>query len=391
MSTQQLDHNERKLPALRSSAQKFNRFARPARPDPPAQSEPDYAINTSAIGRAFPDFSQGGTSSDDGSLSIEVGRGARKTTNSQAPQLRMDLDEDSLDFAAPMIGDYVVTGTPPLPQRQASTRISREVQEAAKRDQRKRGSSGLRKEILELSPPPAKTTDYGSGESGRGRGDRGHTLAAIHARVRDENDVSQMNDQRPPTVDLTTRNTRFGQLKNHQSRIANTALPTTFSSAHGLTAGSTSGRKAKSSTANQGTQQSFLLPDMPNMSELVSGIFEDGTPVFSRRGKSHPSRFAGRQGLASVGEIPVPNDEQAIFLSLKLLQDKVAVLEKNQAESEEIIHSLENRNRTLETEAVQQKRRASRRSDSALGDSESTDEGRKDTIERNRRFPPDSS
>ena len=389
MSTQQLDNNERKLPALRSSAQKFNRFARPVRPDPPVQSEPDYAINTSAIGRAFPDFSQGGTSSDDGSLSIEVGRGARKTINDQGPQLPMDLDEDSLDFAAPMIGDYVVTGTPPLRQRQDSTRMSKEAQEAAKRDQKKRGASGLRKEVLELSPPPAKTTDYGSGESGRGSGDRGHTLAAVHARVRDENDVSQMNDQRPPTVDLTTRNTRFGQRKIHQTRVASTALPTTFSSAHGLTAVSNSSRKAKSSAANQGTQQSFLLPDMPNMSELVSGIFEDGTPVFSRRGKSHPSRFAGRQGLTSVGEIPIPDDEQAIFLSLKLLQDKVAVLEKNQAESEEIIHGLENRNHVLETEAVQQKRRASRRSDSALGDSESTDEGRKDAIERNRKSSPD--
>lgn len=395
MSTQQLDNNLQKLPALRASAQKYNRFSRPSRSEPPARSEPDYAINTSAIGRAFPDFSQGGTSSDEGSMSIEIGRGAKKATygpspkaarsTGNAPNVQMELDEDSLDFAAPMIGDYVVTGTPPLQQYQTTSKITKDFRESGKRDQKRRGPSGLRKEIAETSPPLAKTVDYGSGESGKGSGDHGHTLAAMHARVSNDKDWSHINEERPPTIDLTVRNTRFGYAKNHQKLMASGALPTIFSAAQGLTTTSGSGRKAKSSTPNQGTQQSFLLPDLPNMSELVSGIFEDGTPIFSRRGKSRPSRFAARHDFANVGEIPVPNDEQAIFLSLKLLQDKIAVLEKNQAENEGIIRNLENNNRILESNAIQQKKRASQRSDSALGISEDDDEGRKMKIETNRK------
>ena len=399
MSTQQLDNNLQKLPALRASAQKYNRFARPSRPDPPAQSEPDYAINTSAIGRAFPDFSQGGTSSDESSMSIEIGRGAKKANNGPiaktgrskeySPNTQLDLDQDSLDFAAPMIGDYVVTGTPPLRQRQPSTKITEDARVSRKHDQRIRRPSGLRQEVVETSPPPAKTKEYGSEESGKGSGDHGRTLAAMHARVRDENDMSRISEDRPATIDLTIRNTRFGRPKSQQDLMASGALPAKFSSTQGLITTSSSGRKMKpykTSTPNQGTQQSFLLPDMPNMSELVSGIFEDGTPVYSRRGKSRPSRFARSLGHADVKEIPIPDDEQAIFLSLKLLQDKIAVLEKNQGENEVIMHDLEQKNRVLESEAVQQNRRASRRSDSALGNSESDGEGRKLTIEKNREF-----
>ena len=397
MSTQQLDNNVQKLPNLRASAQKFNRFSRPSRPDPTAQSEPDYAINTSAIGRAFPDFSQVGTSSDEGSMSIEIGRGAKKASSGPIAKLgrsreyssniQLDLGEDSLDFAAPMIGNYEVTGTPPLRQRQASKKATEETRGSAKRDGHARRISGLRQEIIETSPPLAKTKDYGSGGSGRGSGDHGRTLAAMHARVRDENDVSRSNDDRPPTIDLTVRNTRFSG-----------ALPTKYSSVQGLMAASSSGRKNKShkTSTPQGTQQSFLLPDMPNMSELVSGIYEDGTPVFSRHGKSRSSRFTQpslKKGLGhtDVDEIPIPEDEQAIFLSLKLLQDKVAVMEKNRVENEQVIQDLEQKNQALESDRIQQRRRPSHRSDSALGSTDSDGDdmsaGRKLTIVKNRRSP----
>lgn len=404
MSTQQLDNNNnnnaQRLPALRASAQKFNRFARPSRPDPPAQSEPDYAINTSAIGRAFPDFSQGGSSSDEGSMSIEMGRGALKASSGPASRsaqpggrsanAHLDPDEDSLDFAAPMIGDYVVTGTPPLRQHSASTKMAKDTQRSGQRDYKTRRPSTLQNEVVETSPPLAKTTDYGSGESGRGSGDHGRTLAAMHARVRDEDDLSRATEDRPPTIDLTIRNTRFGHRKTQQSLLAKGYLPTKFSSTQGLTTASISDRKAKShklGTPNQGTQQSFLLPDMPNMSELVSGIFEDGTPVFSRRGKPRTSRFAVRHGHMGVGEVPVPEDEQAIFLSLKLLQDKIAVLEKNQNENEVIIGDLEQQNRALESAAAQRNKLASHRSNRAQTNSESDGEDRKIAIERNRKFP----
>ena len=396
MSTQQLDNNAQHLPALRASAQKYNRFSRPSRPDPPVQSEPDYAIDTSAIGRAFPDFSQGGTSSD-GDISIEIGRGAKKTNNGRISKFelskeyssnaQLELEEDSLDFAAPMIGDYVVTATPPLRKHESSRKAIESNRDSLHRDSRLRGPSGLRRELARASPPVAKTKDYGSSESRKGSGEHGPTLASIHARVRDELDMSQLDADRPPTVDLTARNTRFAS-GNQQIPTASHALPTKFSSINGLMIKSSSDRQNGSHRAiptNVGTQQSFLLPEMPNMSELISGVFEDGTPVF-RHGKSRSYRFAKDQGHADVAEIPVPEDEKAIFLSLKLLQDKIAVLEKNQAENEVLIYELEHKNQALESERIQQKRRVSHRSDSALGTSESEGEERKLMIEKNRKF-----
>lgn len=398
MSTRQLDNNPQ-LPHLRASAQKYSRFTRP---------EPDFAINTSAIGRAFPDFSRGSVSSDDDSLSIEIGRGVKKTSKEARGKLQageyssnaqLSLDGDSMDFSAPMIGNYEVTATPPLRQRQSSKKTEDSAHRALRQDGQVRKPSGLQNEIVEPSPPPAKTRDYGSGESRKASGESRHTLASIHARVRDENERSRISDERPPTLDLTARNTRFSNAKS-QHADTNNLVPTKYSSTKGLLNALSPKNKQKqhgASTPNQGTQQSFMLPDLPNISELVSGVYEDGTPVFSRHGKSRASRFVSRsqqnaskrQNYVDVNEIPVPVDEQAIFLSLKLLQDKVDTLERTNAEAENVIHDLQQKNRALENDKIERKRAP--RSDSALGmtDSDGGNEfgggQRKLLIEKNRK------
>ena len=402
MSTRQLENHSQQLPALRASAQKYSRFI--------PSAEPDFAINTSAIGRAFPDFSQGGTSSDDDSVSIEVGRGDKKNSNgtigklgrsreySSPGQLSLD-DGDSMNFSAAMVGNFEVTATPPLNQRERSKKTEDHIHGSLKNLPHGRKPSGLRNQISEPSPPPEKTRDYGSGESRKASGENRRTLASMHARIRDENDQSRIDDERPPTIDLTARNTRFGNTKNPQVSSQST-LPTRFSSAQTLLSSVAPVKKQKlrpSATPNQGTQQSFMLPDLPNISELVSGVFEDGTPVFSRHGKSRASRFvSGSQqdrssgrGYASVHEIAVPDDEQAIFLSLKLLQDKVATLEKSNAKAVNAVDELRRKNELLESEK-RDKRRAPR-SDSALGTTDSdcgneTSTGqRKLLIEKNRK------
>jgi len=382
MSTRQLDSNSKQLPELRASAQKYSRFTRPA--------EPDYAINTSAIGRAFPDFSQGGTSSEEDSLSIEIGRGLKTGSNgtigklgrsreySSNVQLSLD-DGDSMDFSAPMIGNHEVTTTPPLKQRQASKRLDNGTRGSLRREKQARKPSGLQKEAFNPSPPPAKTRDYGSGESRKESGENRRTLASMHARIREDNDRSRISDERPPTIELTARNTRFGNTQNLQPPSQN-ALPTRFSSAQTLLDSVAPINKQKLqalATPNQDTQQSFMLPDLPNISELVSGVFEDGTPVFSRHGKSRASRFASASQQnksndrehAGVLEIPVPGDEQAIFLSLKLLQDKVTTLEKSNAEASNTIDELQQKNLVLEN--GKNDRRRAQRSDSALGTTDS--------------------
>ena len=409
VSTRQIDNSAQKLPELRASAQKHNRFSQQ-----PPQSELDYAIDTSALGRAFPDFTQGGSSSDDGSMSIEIGRGLRKgsgaaigklggSTRSPATSNR----DDSFDFSAPMVSNHRGTNTPPLvnPKTRKNNIAG---QSTPVGDSQVRKSSGLRNEIREPTPPVTKTKDYGSGSSRQGSENR-QSLAAIHARVRDENDTSYIEEDRPPTIDLTTRSSRFISGK-HQNREQRKPLPGKFSSKQNFsqstpqyeaTTTATQRPNAKGlPTSNHGTQ-SIVLPDMPNVSELVSGVFEDGTPVFSLSGKPRSSRFTSgsrtqrrlttRLTHSAINEIDVPDDEQDIYLSLQILQDKVDQLERNRGEAEVAMGELQERNRVLEAEKAGQQRR--QRSDSAIGltdgGSDAGDEmsgrQRKQLIEKNRK------
>ena len=439
MSTRQFDTMSQRLPELRASAQKYNRFARQERP------EPDFAINTSALGRAFPDFTSGGTS-DGSSMSIEIGRGHKKSSNGTIARLERSREyspnppasvtEDSLDFKAPIVGSYQVVSTPPIRQRSTSRR--KDDSTALRREAHVRRASLNRKEQFELlkktsqevlrnfresqkentnpSPPLAKTTDYVSGGSGHKNGEERRTLAAMHARVTDEDDLSKVDDERPPTIDLTTRSARFGSGRN-QRVSKQESLPSKFSSTRDFMQNTTQRKSASqqsekpqangtvSSTPNPATQQSFALPDMPNLSELVSGVFHDGTPVFSRHSKSRASRFGSSSQAqeaavrgsnhAAVGEIPVPDDENAIFISLRLLQEKVADLEKDRAETQNTIQDLQYKNQMLEAEKAERKRH--QRSDSALGSSDSGSDGdqrsstRKLIIEKNRKSQPYST
>ena len=410
MSTRQLETTAQKLPELRESAQKYNRFSR-AEP----QSEPDYAINTSAIGRAFPDFTQGGTSSDDGSQSIEIGRGHKRAStgtigklgrsSTRSPNPATSAADDSFDFSAPPINDHRVTSTPPLnnPKTRKGFNAARPAQ---RQNSQLRNGSSLRNEINDASPPLAKTQDNGSGSSRQGS-DHRQTVTDKHARVTDDKDMSLISEECPPTVDLTVRSSRFGGARNQKS-LQGEALPAKFSSKQNFVQPlpQTSQTRAQGqntqdlSTPNYGTQQSFMLPDLPNITELVSGVYEDGTPVFSRDSKSRVPRFASssdaqqrqvsRPDLVQVDEIAVDDDEQAIYLSLKLLQDKVADLERNRAETEIFIQELQHKNRVLEGEKAQ--RRSWQRSDSAIGMTDGASDGgdelgggqRKLLIEKNR-------
>lgn len=161
-------------------------------------------------------------------------------------------------------------------------------------------------------------------------------------------------------------------------------------------------------------------PALPNAKELMSGVFEDGTPVFSPvTKKPRGSRFvSGSQSRDSSGKVEVapivedntlqfdvkkprgsrfasgthsrdislkvdiskvveeaqevapPFDEKKVLASLDFLEKKVAALEKNRTQDEITIQQLrmETRNARVENKD----RTKWRRSDSALG---STDGG----------------
>ena len=407
-STRQFDEVAAKLPQLRASAQKYSRFSQ-SQP----QSEPDYAINTSAIGRAFPDFTQGGSPSDgapsDPSASIEVGRGHTKNSTGTISQLARATsrsphsepsvhDDGTFEFSAPIVRNQS-TATPPL--KMPKTRnLPNEIRANPARNIQPRRPSSVRSRANEVSPPVVKTQDNGSGSSRQTSAENRQTFTAIHARIRDEMDASHISEERPPSPELTARSSRFGGTRKQVSAQSE-PLPARFTSRQSFASEIPHPPPARThaellrdaSQPNNATQQSVPGSELPNVSELLSGVYEDGTPVFSRHGKPRTTRIASRQSSRpdpdQVDDIGVPFDEQAIVLSLKLLQDKVAELERERAVAENYIDELQLKNDNLEWEKAQ--RRGRHRSDSAIGLTDGGSDGgddmggrRKLLIERNR-------
>lgn len=77
------------------------------------------------------------------------------------------------------------------------------------------------------------------------------------------------------------------------------------------------------------TQQSYLLPQMSDLSELISGYPGDVTRMSYKRGP-----FNNTRGHKPIDSIPIPHDERAILMAMRLLQEKVADLESSKAEVE---------------------------------------------------------
>lgn len=395
------------LPQLRASAEKYrHRFPHrrtSLKSDNSYAKSDEFCIDTSALGRAFPDFTQGSDDSKtDISGCLEKHRGIKRGSGDAIANLKRPkeyssnvdtgLDKDTADLSVPLIESpggrqYQVMYTPPLRQRQTSKKIDHASPTAMRRDAQVRRASGLQKQSNDPSPPPLKMKDSGSEGSRKASGEARHTLASMHARVRDENDKSLVGEERPPTIDLTARNTRFANTTGQQmtataQQHAHKGLPTRFSSAQTLL-GSVAPKNKRNTQAApssaQVTQQSFGQSTLPNLSELISGMFQDGTPVFSRDGKPRHSRFvrALHHNVHTNGaNIPVDDvdlaiDEQAIFLNIKLLEDKVAILERHNAEAEVTIDELREKNRVFEGQKAVRQRAA--RSDSALGTTDSDD------------------
>ncbi|KAL8821733.1 MAG: hypothetical protein Q9191_007252 [Dirinaria sp. TL-2023a] len=407
-STRQFDNVVDKLPQLRASAQKYNRFSR-VQP----QSEPDYAIDTSAIGRAFPDFTQGGSPSDGGpsdpSASIEVGRGHTKNSTGTISQLaratsRSPRSEPSVhdggtfEFSAPIARNQsTATSSLKMPKNR---NLPNDVRANPARNVPPRRPSGVRSRANQVSPSLVKTQDNGSGSSRQTSAENRQTLTAINARIRDEMEASHISEERPPSPELTVRSSRFGGTRKQVSAQSE-PLPVRFASRQSFASEVPHPQPARihaeplrdAAQPNNATQQSAPGSELPNVSELLSGVYEDGTPVFSRHSKPRTTRISSRQSSrpdpGQVDDVAVPFDEQAIVLSLKLLQDKVAELERERAQTENFLDELQLKNDNLEWEKAQ--RRSRQRSDSAIGLTDGGSDGgddmggrRKLLIERNR-------
>lgn len=234
-------------------------------------------------------------------MSIELGRGVKRGARDHDA----DISEQRIIFN--MGGDslYELTTSPPL--------ASQKVRSAS---QKKADDGGLRRQA---SVQAAKRT--ASTKQPRSLSD------ALHKARVEQVDDSFLTDEAGNTATFNSRNTRFAR-----SRQTSAALPQQ----------QTPRRNAPNNPTVQ--SNSFMLPDLPNITELVSGTRKDGTPLFARTAKQPAqsrSRFTSgtynskplRPEHVPIESVPVPEDEKAIYASLQLLKDRVAQLELEKSEA----------------------------------------------------------
>ena len=382
VSTRQFD-NPNRLPKMRGNAMNYQDSYQQQQ----QQHDPVSPIDTSALQRAFPEFSHAVSSDEeeDEDISIEMGRGGKKSSH-QLDDSRnsfMSLNE-SVRSSSPAIRlDSPPVSTPP---RSALRNISNRGP-VSNGDNLRKGAQ-LRQASLAHKENHASSKDKNTtaGRSRNASGDQRRTLSEMHAKATETYDGSYLSDERPASVTTSTRNTRFGRAKSgdYATGGQNTEAPVDHAKAY------TTGASVNNTMSDIATQRSFMLPDLPNLSELVSGVYQDGTPVFARQGKARTTRFISpshtntdgpnKQSHIPVDSIPIPDDEKAIFVSLQLLQEKVAQLELEKSETERNAEEMRHEVMVLKSEnASRQKRERTR---SSGGDESLDKRSRKLAIEK---------
>lgn len=300
--------------------------------------------------------------------SIELGRGVKRSAHYSSGR-RAEV-EDISENPILSLGDdslYQLTGTPPLRSQKAD---------------RKSKDQGIarRAATVPMNYDLTKTSDIvipfkPSQTNAPGR----RTLSDMHDKAQNERDASILL-MNAPQMNARDRSTRFAT--SRQTSGVQQAIPTRFTATGGLShATGQTPRKRMTSQANDAAtltgNQSFMLPDLPNITELVSGVRKDGTPVFSRTTNSR-SRFTSAsygRGLdadtishARLHSIPVPMEEKAIFASLQLLKEKVEQLELDKSTANRRLEEYEDGVMQLRSQA--QYERGVGRPDSGFGSDE---------------------
>jgi hypothetical protein len=303
------EDSSRYLPKLRATAQKMGYY------NPP---EPAQHVPTSVVNRNFKDFDGNDTFGNgnlDDSESIEIGRGLGHTpsrANRSSARVHSDIMYD--------MDNSFNAGTPPARPKPTPR-------------------SSLRRDAALRSA---------SGNQGK--------MAKVYAKASAKDTNSPR--QRPEERTKDAKHSRFGRNASG-SDTENWPLHTI----------------GTPRSAANGTAQSFMLPDLPNLTELVSGNYKDGTPIFPRSGKS-ASRFSAassvpfnQSNFIPISGMAVPEDEKAIMASLQLMKDKFEQLQQDKDEADRKIEEYEDE--AVKLRAQLMARQSLRRSDSALGASDS--------------------
>ena len=336
-------------PRIRSTAKKINTWA-PFRSE---QVQPD----TSMVNKEFGDFDH--SISDEESMAIEQARGNR--SNRGTPS-KMSSQFNSL---------YDIT--PPTNRSRKSYQADTG---SLRRDAAIRRAS---RNDLDYTASPRPASKRNSPALSTKESRKSTSLAQLHAKLSE--DESSFMEHRPPTLTMeSTKNTRWGNRSRQTSLQTDgnvDALPQPKATP-----------RSRPATAQNATAQSFILPDLPNLTELVSGVFDDGTPVFSKTAPSR-SRFAAppyggrRPSHIPIDGAPIPDEEKAIFAALQQLQEKIADMEREREDKDKKIDEQELE--LIELRATTQAQEKLRRSDSAQDSDAGGKSGWK--VEKTRKLP----
>lgn len=290
-------------------------------------------------------------------MSIEVGRGVGRTAREDV------LSEDGI-FTFGSDQQYEMSGTPPLKPRDASMRKG---DDTLRRDATVRKAS----EAAKANASVRRTTSLG--------GKKASLADALKA-----NTNYTLDDTMQENVTIPPRNTRFTRFQN----------PSTNNGAR-ILSGSTlegSNQETKDPSRFRAVQKnntahstgSFLIPDIDGMTQLIGG-----TPAMPRSAKKSsrftpsatyrmPSRSNAHSYLPLDG-VPVPEDAKQVYDGLQRALDKIAELELERADSQQVAEDYEVLITELRTQLDIEQRM--RRPDSGLG---SEEEGAKDKWRRER-------
>jgi hypothetical protein len=343
MSTRHnFEDDSRLLPKMRSTAQKYGRYSLP---------EPQPRITTSAVRGHFRDFDQDEQSSDE--YSIEVGRGHKGSAHNTPSKINSDL---ALNIGNSSL--WEVTGTPPVDRRPRPT--------ARKSDGIERGS--LRRDAQKR----AASTNYNLANFGR----PGTRVSPAKKGAKEQHRSGVTSNYEQFTENIDDSYYYGGHPNATADEPPSTVKPARFSTQHNPVAVGTPSRRNTVGTprsAPNATVESFALPEIPGMTELISGIRQDGTPIFSRSGKPR-SKYSSRRvsapllNFVPVESVPMPEEEKQIIAQLQVLKEKLSDLEQEKEEADMKIEDYEQEIAQLREQLDAQDRL--RRTDSGLGPSD---------------------
>ena len=259
-------------------------------------------------------------------MSIEIGRGKARHNRI----VEDSRNDDSVDLSSVFVGDYSVTCSPPDRPKQRVFNVKPNENAHGLRQAAQIRFASMASQKENLDPAPRQSIPLRLSETASKI--KRKTLGEINTRAAEMYDGSILNNERPINDAPATKTTRFSRSKRDSS-IQSAGI----------------GASMAAYTAE--SNQSFLLPDLPNLSQLMSGK-QRGTPLPKSRFAMHPalSQTPREPSHKVLGNLPIPDDEKAIIISLDLLQRKVIELEASASEFQQIIEELKTSNVVLKAE-----------------------------------------